>query len=69
MCLSQSPANKLQQFILDQYISQGKVAEKYFDAGSLPLEAKYPGQGRDCIHFTGIKARGKFAKNSTVPDN
>jgi len=41
--------------IPDMYISQSKEPEKYFDGGVLPLEASYPGQSRDCIHFSFVK--------------
>lgn len=36
--------------IPDGYISAGKVAKKFYDAGSIELAEKWAGETRDCIH-------------------
>ncbi|CAD5214357.1 unnamed protein product [Bursaphelenchus xylophilus] len=33
-----------------EYITRGPVAQRVFDVGTLNLEARYAGQGRDCIN-------------------
>ncbi|CAD6187815.1 unnamed protein product [Caenorhabditis auriculariae] len=36
--------------IPDSYITQGKVAHKIYDAGTIQLAGKFPGEKRDCLH-------------------
>ncbi|CAD6193775.1 unnamed protein product [Caenorhabditis auriculariae] len=36
--------------IPDSYITPGKVAKKIYDAGTIQLAGKFPGEGRDCLH-------------------
>uniref|UniRef100_A0A158R5Z8 Transthyretin-like family protein n=1 Tax=Syphacia muris TaxID=451379 RepID=A0A158R5Z8_9BILA len=41
---------KFSIIIPDSYITEGKEAERTFDAGILNLSAKFPGETRDCIN-------------------
>uniref|UniRef100_A0A0N5AY66 Transthyretin-like family protein n=1 Tax=Syphacia muris TaxID=451379 RepID=A0A0N5AY66_9BILA len=41
---------KISIMIPDGYISPGKVAKKYYDAGTIELAGKWAGETRDCIH-------------------
>ncbi|CAD5214687.1 unnamed protein product [Bursaphelenchus xylophilus] len=36
--------------IPSRYITEGAIPQKTFDAGRFNLEAKYPGQERDCVN-------------------
>uniref|UniRef100_A0A0K0DYF5 Transthyretin-like family protein n=1 Tax=Strongyloides stercoralis TaxID=6248 RepID=A0A0K0DYF5_STRER len=36
--------------IPNSYISRGKKPEKIYDAGTIQLAGKFPGEERDCIH-------------------
>uniref|UniRef100_A0AC35U8R9 Transthyretin-like family protein n=1 Tax=Rhabditophanes sp. KR3021 TaxID=114890 RepID=A0AC35U8R9_9BILA len=36
--------------IPNRYITKGKVPKQIYDAGSIQLSGKFPGEGRDCIH-------------------
>ncbi|CAD5209807.1 unnamed protein product [Bursaphelenchus okinawaensis] len=37
--------------IPSRYITDGSIPQKTFDAGRFNLEAKYPGQSRDCVNL------------------
>uniref|UniRef100_A0A7E4V0T7 Transthyretin-like family protein n=1 Tax=Panagrellus redivivus TaxID=6233 RepID=A0A7E4V0T7_PANRE len=32
------------------YITKGKSPKKFYDAGSIELSGKFPGESRDCLH-------------------
>ncbi|CAJ0576289.1 unnamed protein product, partial [Mesorhabditis spiculigera] len=36
--------------IPNRYINKGKEPSKVFDAGTIELAGKYPGESRDCLH-------------------
>uniref|UniRef100_A0AC34GBI8 Transthyretin-like protein 5 n=1 Tax=Panagrolaimus sp. ES5 TaxID=591445 RepID=A0AC34GBI8_9BILA len=36
--------------IPDRYITAGKIPKEFFDAGTIQLAGKFPGEKRDCIH-------------------
>ncbi|CAD5205826.1 unnamed protein product [Bursaphelenchus okinawaensis] len=41
---------KISIMIPDRYITKGKVAQQLYDAGTMELSGKFPGETRDCIH-------------------
>ncbi|KJH47883.1 Transthyretin-like family protein [Dictyocaulus viviparus] len=41
---------KIQIFIPESYISDGPIPQKTFDIGTLNLNAKLPGETRDCLN-------------------
>uniref|UniRef100_A0A7E4WDF0 Transthyretin-like family protein n=1 Tax=Panagrellus redivivus TaxID=6233 RepID=A0A7E4WDF0_PANRE len=36
--------------IPDRYITPGKYAKNFYEAGTLELAGKFPGESRDCLH-------------------
>ena len=36
--------------IPDRYITSGKTAKVFYEAGTIQLAGKFPGETRDCIH-------------------
>lgn len=36
--------------IPDRYITSGKNPKQFYDAGTIQLAGKFPGESRDCIH-------------------
>ncbi|VDK47161.1 unnamed protein product [Anisakis simplex] len=41
---------KISIMIPDKYISEGNVARKFYDVGSIELSGKFKGETRDCFH-------------------
>lgn len=41
---------KISIYIPKDFITEGKVAKKVFDAGVLNLSGRYSGESRDCIN-------------------
>ncbi|KAI6240683.1 Transthyretin-like family protein [Aphelenchoides fujianensis] len=41
---------KFSIMIPDSYIASGSRPKKFYDAGTLELSGKFPGESRDCVH-------------------
>ncbi|CAD5216493.1 unnamed protein product [Bursaphelenchus okinawaensis] len=41
---------KMTIFIPDSYVSSGPHPKKIYDAGTIELSGKFPGEERDCLH-------------------